>query len=76
MAAKPAPQPDALAVQEYAQELEVGPAFQETLKMLEWQRVCAALAEHASTHAGKRSCLNLVVPEDDTTSHRLLEHTR
>lgn len=53
-----------------------GPAFKDTLKMLEWQRLREHLAKHASTAVGKRMCLNLEVPIDMPSSVRLLNETR
>jgi hypothetical protein len=53
-----------------------GPAFVDTLSMLEWPRLCSHLAAFASTAVGKRRCLALPVPLDEATSVRLLEETR
>jgi hypothetical protein len=39
-------------------------------------RVCEHVAEFANTHAGKRSCLQMAVPEDQRISEQLLEQTR
>lgn len=55
---------------------ELGPAFQATLNMLEWPRVCEQVAEFASTHVGKRACLKMLVPEDQRMSERLAVETR
>ena len=57
-------------------EAAAGPAFKDTLKMLEWRRLCEHLSKHASTALGKRMCLNLEVPIDMPTSVRLLNETR
>ncbi|GIL91154.1 hypothetical protein Vretifemale_18815, partial [Volvox reticuliferus] len=54
----------------------VGPAFQATLDMLEWRKLCEQVARFASTHAGKRACRALHVPEDPRETLRLLEQTR
>ena len=55
---------------------EIGPAFQATLQMLEWPRLCSHVAEFASTHVGKRACKSMQVPEDPQESERLLKQTR
>ncbi|EFJ45039.1 hypothetical protein VOLCADRAFT_40753, partial [Volvox carteri f. nagariensis] len=54
----------------------IGPAFQATLDMLEWPKLCEQVARFASTHAGKRACRALHVPEDPRETLRLLEQTR
>lgn len=54
----------------------VGSSFQATLHMLEWPRVCEQVAEFASTHAGKRACLKMLVPEDQRMSEVLASETR
>jgi DNA mismatch repair protein MutS2 len=63
------------AVEEWAEEA-AGPAFQDTLRMLEWPRLCEHLSNHASTAVGKRICLQLEVPVNEATSERLLQETR
>eukprot|EP00879_Flechtneria_rotunda_P017603 GHRR01018453.1.p1 GENE.GHRR01018453.1~~GHRR01018453.1.p1 ORF type:complete len:365 (+),score=118.66 GHRR01018453.1:674-1768(+) len=57
-------------------EDEIGPAFKDTLGMLEWQRLCDHLSKHASTALGKRLGLQLSVPLDQLSSERLLQETR
>ncbi len=54
----------------------MGPAFASTLKLLEWHRVCEHVADFASTHAGRRSCLSLGVPPTQQESEALLQLTR
>lgn len=54
----------------------IGPAFQATLVMLEWSKLCEQVARFASTHAGKRACRALHVPENPRETLRLLEQTR
>jgi DNA mismatch repair protein MutS2 len=44
--------------------------------MLEWPRLCEHVARFASTHAGKRGCRALPVPEDPAETTRLLAQTR
>ncbi|GLC37921.1 hypothetical protein PLESTF_000610400 [Pleodorina starrii] len=44
--------------------------------MLEWSKLCEQVARFASTHAGKRACRSLLVPEDPRETLRLLEQTR
>ena len=53
-----------------------GPAYHATLRMLDWPELCSHLADFASTHVGKRECLNLQVPTDDSESRRLLAETK
>lgn len=53
-----------------------GPAFRDTLAMLEWGRLCAHLAKHSSTSLGKRLCLQLSVPLQEATSLRLQQEVR
>ncbi|KAF6255024.1 hypothetical protein COO60DRAFT_258769 [Scenedesmus sp. NREL 46B-D3] len=55
---------------------EAGPAFKDTLQMLEWRRLCEHLSKHASTALGKRMCQQLPVPVAMQTSVRLLQETR
>jgi hypothetical protein len=55
---------------------EAGPAFKDTLQMLEWRRLCEHLSKHASTALGKRMCQQLPVPVAMQTSARLLQETR
>jgi hypothetical protein len=55
---------------------EPGPAFKDTLRMLEWGRLCQHLAKHSSTSLGKRLCLQLSVPLQEATSQRLLAETQ
>jgi hypothetical protein len=55
---------------------EAGPAFKDTLKMLEWRRLCEHLSKHASTALGKRMCQQLSVSVAMQTSVRLLQETR
>lgn len=55
---------------------EAGPAFRDTLQMLEWRRLCEHLSKHASTALGKRMCQQLAVPVAMQTSVRLLQETR
>jgi hypothetical protein len=55
---------------------EAGPAFKDTLQMLEWRRLCEHLSKHASTALGKRMCQQLSVPVAMQTSVRLLQETR
>lgn len=55
---------------------EPGPAFRDTLAMLEWGRLCAHLAKHSSTSLGKRLCLQLSVPLQEATSLRLQQEVR
>jgi hypothetical protein len=55
---------------------QAGPAFKDTLQMLEWRRLCEHLSKHASTALGKRMCQHLSVPVAMQTSVRLLQETR
>ncbi|GFR39680.1 hypothetical protein Agub_g152, partial [Astrephomene gubernaculifera] len=55
---------------------EIGPAFKATLDMLEWPKLCEHVARFASTHAGKRACRTLSVPDDAAETLHLLEQTR
>lgn len=57
-------------------DAHLGPSFKATLKMLEWPTLCDHLAEFASTHSGRRLCLNLTVPPSLTETERLLLETR
>ena len=45
-------------------ELQPGPAFQATLRLLEWPRVCQFLSECACTSAGKQACMQLGFPRN------------
>jgi hypothetical protein len=54
----------------------LGPAFQATLRMLEWPRICEHLAEFASTAAGKRACQRLLPPATTRESEQELALTR
>jgi hypothetical protein len=54
----------------------LGPAFQATLQMLEWPRICAHLADFASTAAGKRACQRLLPPAATKESEQELALTR
>lgn len=53
-----------------------GPAFRDTLGMLEWKRLCEHLAKFSSTTIGKRLCLQLSVPLQEATSLRLQQEVR
>lgn len=53
-----------------------GPAFRDTLAMLEWQRLCEHLAKHSSTSIGKRLCLRLSVPLQEATSLQMQQEVR
>jgi dsDNA-specific endonuclease/ATPase MutS2 len=53
-----------------------GPAFRDTLVMLEWKRLCEHLAKHSSTTIGKRLCLQLCVPLQEATSLQLQQEVR
>lgn len=55
---------------------EPGPAFRDTLAMLEWHRLCEHLAKHSSTTIGKKLCLQLSVPLQEATSLRLQQEVR
>ena len=47
-------------------------AFQETLELLEWPRVCDHLASFASTRMGRDAARNLVLPETLEASRQRL----
>ncbi len=57
-------------------EGEIGPAFKATLDMLDWSKLCDQVARFASTHAGKRACRAMSVPEEPAETLRLIEQTR
>ncbi|KAG2444932.1 hypothetical protein HXX76_001668 [Chlamydomonas incerta] len=57
-------------------EGEIGPAFKATLEMLDWSKLCDQVARFASTHAGKRACRTMTVPEEPAETLRLIEQTR
>ena len=57
-------------------EGEIGPAFKATLEMLDWSKLCDQVARFASTHAGKRACRTMSVPEEPAETLRLIEQTR
>ncbi len=50
-------------------------AFEETLNLLEWPRLCEQLASFASTVQGKRQCCITSIPIDFETSSRYLSET-
>ena len=50
-------------------------AFQETLELLEWPRVCDHLASFASTRMGRYAARNLVLPETLEVSRQRLAET-
>ena len=50
-------------------------AFQETLELLEWPRVCDHLASFASTRMGRDAARNLVLPETLEASRQRLAET-
>jgi dsDNA-specific endonuclease/ATPase MutS2 len=63
--------------------LALGPAAAATLKLIEWPRLCAHVAAHASTAVGKRRTLSMLPPAatgsaaaDAAASRRLLAETR
>lgn len=67
---------DDAATDFYAVQDSPGPAFRDSLRMLEWQRLCQHLAKHSSTSLGKALCLQLSVPLQEATSLRLQEETK
>ncbi len=56
-------------------EQSLGPAFQETLELLEWPRICEHLSTFASTSQAKRKSQDLLIPLDINTSRRYLLET-
>ncbi len=50
-------------------------AFQETLELLEWPRLCEYLATFASTPQGCRNCKSLVLPKDVSATRQCLAET-
>ena len=56
--------------------VEISRAFQETLDLLEWPRLCEHLSKFASTSKGRYSCRFLNIPIDIKESRSLLEETK
>ncbi len=50
-------------------------AFEETLELLEWPRICDHLSNFASTSQGKRECKTFQLPNDLSTSRLRLAET-
>ncbi|WP_269622291.1 endonuclease MutS2 [Prochlorococcus marinus] len=50
-------------------------AFQETLDLLEWPRLCEQLASFASSSVGRKKCLHSSIPNNFETSHQYLAET-
>ncbi len=53
----------------------VGVAFEETIELLEWPRLCKQLSTFASTIQGKKKSENLDIPPDVATSRSYLAET-
>ncbi len=50
-------------------------AMEDTLELLEWQRLCEYLSEFASTKIGRNRCKKIQLPVDIATSRKLLTET-
>ncbi len=50
-------------------------AFEETLALLDWERVCDQLSSFASTSQGKKECRTSPIPQDIAISRRYLSET-
>jgi dsDNA-specific endonuclease/ATPase MutS2 len=50
--------------------------MQDTLRMLEWARLCQHVSKHTSTGLGKKRALKLSVPLQEATSLRLQAETQ
>lgn len=61
---------------EAGEEPALGSAYQSTLQVLEWSRLCRHLASFAQTTLGQRACLSLIPPTDQAGSEALLSDTK
>ena len=50
-------------------------ASEETLQLLEWNKLCEQLSSFASTAQGRRRCIACSIPNKLTHSHRYLSET-